>query len=144
MALDKQKRYRESHPERVKESQKRSREKMTEAAKAAVRESKRKSRAKNKERQNAARRKGGPPGRKPLPPEERKRRAKIQVQNWRDKNPEKARAIGRESVKRCYHRNKNQAAADQFFLMAGAAEQISKTLTEKQTNEKHTVTDRPE
>lgn len=84
---------------------------------------------------------------------------RIKCARWTQNNPKKAAAIrkaayekrvandheGLLEIKRKSRRKRvNQTSADQFFIMAGAAEQISKTLIEKQTNEKHTVTDRPE
>ena len=41
---------------------------------------------------------------------------------WREANPEKARESGRKS----YYETRQQTAADQFFIMAGAAEQLTK------------------
>lgn len=54
--------------------------------------------------------------------------------NWAALNPEKRREYERKS------RNKscNQSAADQFFVMAGAAEQISKITNTNNTNENNT------
>ena len=41
---------------------------------------------------------------------------------WSDANPEKVR----EKDRKLYRKTRQQSAADQFFIMAGAAEQLTK------------------
>lgn len=56
---------------------------------------------------------------------------------WREANPKKAREAQRkyrnanpekdqERCRKRYHKTRQQTAADQFFIMAGAAEQLTK------------------
>ena len=70
--------------------------------------------------------------RKANPEKERKRERK-----WREANPEKLREHFRkhyeanpekcrESSRKCRQKTRQQSAADQFFIMAGAAEQLTK------------------
>jgi hypothetical protein len=49
---------------------------------------------------------------------------------WRDENPEKSREIDRK----CKSKSKTQTAADQFFIMAGAAEALKQITNENDTD----------
>jgi hypothetical protein len=82
--------------------------------------------------------------RKANPEKERKRERK-----WREANPEKLREHfrkyreanrekRRESSLKSYCKSRQQTAADQFFILAGAAESISKLKLKSESHENNT------
>lgn len=52
-------------------------------------------------------------------------KARARCKKWRDENPEKSK----EKTRKTHQKRKNQQAADNFFLMAGAVEEINQAMT---------------
>jgi len=55
-------------------------------------------------------------------PEKAREKYRKCARKWREANPEKQRELKRKT----YRKTRQQSAADQFFIMAGAAEQLTK------------------
>jgi len=124
--LDLSRKWRAANPEKVKHL----RRKWRDENKEKILELERKRKAANPERFREKDRKWA---------SENKQKVAENSRRWRAANPEKAREVSRkyresnpekvlEKHRKHRERKRNQSAADQFFIMAGAAEAIKDTL----------------
>ena len=89
--------------------------------------------------ENKARQRAEELARKMSDLEEWRRKEKIRTDRYKAKHPDRVR----KNKADWYLRNKTEAAADQFFQIQGAAEQISQAIETKNNNTDDNNTDKP-